>query len=108
MTLSGVLAPIPTPFDADNQVDLNRLRTAFARWLSMPLAGFVVLGTTGEAPFLDERESDELIGASRELVPRNRRLIAGTGRESTRATIDATRRAARLGVDAVLVRTPGF
>src|SRR4051794_23253389 len=104
MTLSGILAPIPTPFDADDQVDLDKLRRALARWVAMPLAGFVVLGTTGEAPLLDERESDAVIGASRELVPRDRRFIAGTGRESTQATIDATRRAARLGADAVLVR----
>jgi 4-hydroxy-2-oxoglutarate aldolase len=41
-------------------------------------------------------------------VPRNRILIAGTGRESTKATIAATRRAAAVGVDAVLVRTPSF
>jgi len=41
-------------------------------------------------------------------VPANRPLIAGTGRESTRGTIAATRRAAHAGVDAVLVRTPSF
>jgi 4-hydroxy-2-oxoglutarate aldolase len=41
-------------------------------------------------------------------VPRDRPFIVGTGRESTRATIAATRRAARAGADAVLVRTPGF
>ena len=49
-----------------------------------------------------------MIGAAREAVPRDRLLIAGTGRESTRATIAATRRAAALGADAVLVRTPSF
>ena len=46
--------------------------------------------------------------AAREAVPRGRLLIAGTGRESTRATIAATRRAAALGADMVLVRTPSF
>ena len=41
-------------------------------------------------------------------MPADRLLLAGTGRESTRATIDASRRAARLGADAVLVRTPSY
>jgi 4-hydroxy-2-oxoglutarate aldolase len=49
-----------------------------------------------------------VIAAAREAIPRDRLLIAGTGRESTRATIAASRRAALLGADAVLVRTPSF
>ncbi len=49
-----------------------------------------------------------MIEAARAAVPRDRTLIAGTGRESTRATIAATRRAAGIGADAVLVRTPSF
>jgi 4-hydroxy-2-oxoglutarate aldolase len=42
------------------------------------------------------------------VIPNGRPLIAGTGRESTRATIQASIRAARLGADCVIVRTPGF
>jgi 4-hydroxy-2-oxoglutarate aldolase len=106
--LAGVFAPVATPFDGEGNVDAARLRRAFARWLRTPLTGFVVLGSNGEAAFLDEEESDRVIGAAREIVPRTRAFIAGTGRESTRATIAATRRAAALGADAVLVRTPGF
>jgi 4-hydroxy-2-oxoglutarate aldolase len=68
----------------------------------------VVLGSSGEAPLMDEDESEQAIGAAREAVPRGRLLIAGTGRESTRASVRASRRAAELGADAVLVRTPGF
>ena len=108
MMLAGVFAPVPTPFDERDEVDTARLARAFARWVQTPLTGFVVLGSNGEAAFLDERESDRVITAARAAVPRGRPLIAGTGRESTRATISATCRAAALGVDAVLVRTPGF
>src|SRR5207249_9400341 len=72
------------------------------------LAGFVVLGSNGEAVFLDEEETDRAIATARESVPRGRSLIVGTGRESTRATIRATKRAGDLGADFVLVRTPGF
>jgi 4-hydroxy-2-oxoglutarate aldolase len=67
-----------------------------------------VLGSNGEAAFLDEDESDAVIATARDVIPRGRTFIAGTGRESTRATIHASRRAAALGADAVLVRTPGF
>ena len=70
------------------------------------LRGLVVLGTNGEAPLVDDDEADRLIAAARERVPADRVLIAGTGRQSTRSTIAASRRAADAGADAVLVRTP--
>jgi 4-hydroxy-2-oxoglutarate aldolase len=108
MTLTGVFAPLPTPFHANGDLDTEKFRGALARWITTPLAGFVVLGSNGEAVFLDEDEADRVIATAREAVPRGRPLIIGTGRESTRATIRATRRAADLGADFVLVRTPGF
>src|SRR4051812_20748828 len=108
MKLAGVLAPIPTPFDEHECVDVDRLKTALARWVGSTLTGFVVLGSTGEAAFVDEHEFDQIVGVSRELVPAERPFIVGTGRESTRATIAATKRAAALGADAALVRTGGF
>jgi 4-hydroxy-2-oxoglutarate aldolase len=108
MNLAGVFAPIPTPFDDDDRADLTRLRAALPRWVDSALSGIVVLGSTGEAVLLDEDESDRVIAEVREAVPPGRPVIAGTGRESTRATVRASRRAAELGADAVLVRTPGF
>jgi len=108
MNLSGVLAPVPTPFDDRDQVDARKLTAAFARWVKGPLTGFVILGSNGEAALMDEEESDRVIAVAREAVPRDRTFLVGTGRESTRATIAATKRAAALGADAVLVRTPGF
>lgn len=108
MDLRGVYAPIPTPFDPDDRLDESRLRSACARWAASPLSGLVVLGSTGEAVLLDEDESDRAVAVAREAWPAERPFIVGTGRESTAATIHATRRAAALGADAVLVRTPGF
>ena len=108
MNLSGVLAPLPTPFDEHDEVDLHRLRSALTRWLATPLTGFVILGSNGEAALLDEGESDRVVAAARNVVPAGRTFIVGTGRESTRATVAACTRAATLGADAVLVRTPGF
>jgi 4-hydroxy-2-oxoglutarate aldolase len=108
MLLTGVFTPVPTPFDRDGAVDLARFAAALGRWVDSPLTGFVVLGSNGEAPFLDEHETDEVVAAARSAIPRGRPLVVGTGRESTDQTIRATRRAADLGADAVLVRTPGF
>src|SRR5712691_12130775 len=108
MNLAGVFAPIPTPFDDRDRVDTARLRTALARWVRKPLTGFVVLGSNGEAVLMDDFESDQVIVAAREAVPRDKRFIVGTGRESTQAAIKASKRAAEHGADAVLVRTPGF
>jgi 4-hydroxy-2-oxoglutarate aldolase len=107
MNLRGIFPPIPTPF-VDDEVDLPALRSNVRRWMQTPLNGIVVLGSNGEAPLLNEDESDRVIGTARDDVPRGRLLIAGTARESTRETVAATRRAAALGADAVLVRTPGF
>src|SRR6266853_4426989 len=108
MDLRGVFAPIPTPFNRSEQVDEPALRAACARWAAGPLSGLVVLGSTGEAVLLDEDESDRAVAAARDAWPPGRPLIVGAGRESTAATIHAVRRAAALGADAVLVRTPGF
>jgi 4-hydroxy-2-oxoglutarate aldolase len=105
---AGIFTPIVTPFRADDSIDDAAMRGNVARWMQTPLTGLVVLGSNGEAAQLDDAESDRLIDIVREGVPRNRPLMAGTGRESTKATIAATRRAAAAGVDAALVRTPSI
>lgn len=108
MQLTGVFAPLPTPFDTAGALDITRLRAALPRWIDSPLTGFVVLGTNGEAGLLTDDEADRVVGETRALVPKGRTLIAGTARESTAAAVTAARRAASLGADAVLVRTPCF
>jgi 4-hydroxy-2-oxoglutarate aldolase len=108
MQLTGVFAPVPTPFDDRDRVDTTRMRAALAKWVKRPLHGFVILGSNGEAVLMDDFEADQVIVAAREAVPREKRFIVGTGRESTQAAIKASKRAAEHGADAVLVRTPGF
>ena len=109
MDLRGVYPPIPTPFSPEtDEIDIRALSNNADRWLKSGVRGLVLLGSNGEAPLVDDAESDRLIDTVRARVPENRLLIAGTGRESTKATIDASKRAAAIGVDAVLVRTPSF
>ena len=98
---------MPTPF-SDGEVDTAAIKFNVEKWMNAALGGIVALGTNGESALLDDAESDKVVGAVRERVPRDRVLIAGTGRESTRATIAATARAASLGADAALVRAPSF
>src|SRR5256712_4145060 len=104
---AGVFTPIVTPF-RDDELDETGLRRNVSQWMRTSLTGLVVLGSNGEAPQLDEAEADRAIAIVRDGVPRDRVLIAGTGRESTKATIAATLRAAAMGADAALVRTPSF
>lgn len=105
---AGVYTPLATPFAADGSLDERGLAANVERYLRTPLTGLVVLGSNGEAPQLDDAEADRAIAVVRAAMPKDRPLLAGTGRESTVATIAATKRAADLGADAVLVRTPAF
>jgi 4-hydroxy-2-oxoglutarate aldolase len=105
---AGVFTPIVTPFTSDDALDEPGLRANVRRWMTTPLTGLVVLGSNGEAPQLDEDEADRVVEIVRAEMPRSRPMIVGTGRESTKATIAATKRAAAAGADAALVRTPAF
>lgn len=98
---------MPTPF-RDGEIDSAAITHNVRRWIAAGLGGVVALGTNGEAALLDEQESDRVIEAARREVPRDRVLVVGVGRESTRATVAAAARAAALGADAVLVRTPSI
>jgi len=106
-SFDGVFVPVTTPFRGDD-VTPERLADNLRTWSATPLAGYVVLGSTGEFPMLSEAERDRVLAAAREAIPRDRCYIAGTGADSTRHTIRQTRRAAELGADAAIVITPHY
>lgn len=106
--LRGIFPPIPTIFDASGRVDRRATSENVRRWMTTDLTGVLALGSNGEAALLDEDESQAVVEAVREQTPRERVLLVGVGRESTRLTISAAKRAAKAGADAVLVRTPFF
>jgi len=105
--LEGVSIPVPTPFRGDD-VAPDRLAANIARWNPTPLAGYVILGSTGEFPMLNEAERDRVLVAAREAIPRTKAFIAGTGTNSTLHTIRQTQRAAEIGADAAIVITPHY
>ena len=107
--LAGVLIPCTTPFDpVTGEVDLVGLRANLRSFLSQPVRGVVIGGSTGEAVLLDEDERERMLEGVRDLVSPDRLVVAGTGAESTRATIRRCQVAARAGADAVLVQPPAF
>lgn len=108
LSLSGVFPPLPTPFDRSGHVALEHLAANIARWNAHGLAGYVILGSNGEAAYLDREEKISLFRAARATIPEEKLFIAGTGCESTAETIALTRCAADAGADAALVITPSF
>lgn len=107
MKLAGILPPLVTPFRADGGVDLAAFEANLDSYAGFDLGGYLVLGSNGEAAALEEDEKLALLEAARRGA-RSRTLLAGTGLESTRATIAFTRKAADLGADAALVLTPHY
>jgi 4-hydroxy-2-oxoglutarate aldolase len=108
ISLKGAFPPIPTPFDAEGEVDHQALARNLERWNQYDLAGYVVLGSNGEAAYLTEEEKLQVWETAREAIPSNKLMIAGTGLEPTCQTTFLTRRAAELGADAALVLTPHY
>ncbi|HKW88802.1 MAG TPA: dihydrodipicolinate synthase family protein [Candidatus Acidoferrales bacterium] len=108
MKLQGVFPPLTTPFAADGEIDLAALKHNIARYNKTKLAGYVMNGSTSESVLLTWDEIDRLWGAAREHAAPGKILIAGSGAESTLETIRHTKRAAELGFDAALVRTPSY
>ncbi len=105
--LQGVIPPVVTPF-ADEELDLEAFRANIARWDPTGLSGYLVLGSNGENVFLDDGEKLDLVAACRETAAADKLVMAGTGCESTRATMRLTARAAGAGADCALVITPGY
>lgn len=108
MELSGIFPPVTTPFDAAGDVDFARLQENLARYSRTRLSGFLMNGSTGESVLLRWTEIYRIWEVAKEFSPAGKILIAGTGAESTRETIEHTNRAAALGFDFALVRTPSY
>lgn len=106
--LNGALPPIPTPFETGGDVAHGRLTENLERWNGYGLRGYVVLGSNGESVYLTAEEKLQVLETARQAIPPEKLLVAGTGCESTRETIDLTQRAADVGADAALLVTPSY
>jgi 4-hydroxy-2-oxoglutarate aldolase len=105
---SGVFAALTTPFAQDGSVSLADLKHNVHRYNQTALAGYVAVGSTGESVLLTRAEMDGILATVKEAAAEGKKLLAGTGAESTAETIERTKRAAELGYDAALVKTPYY
>src|SRR2546430_681757 len=108
MFLHGIFPPVTTPFYPDANVYYKKLEANVERYSKTPVAGIVVLGSTGEAILLSDEERREVLKIARDTAAPNKVLIAGTGIESATETLKLTEYAAELGYDVALVRTPHY
>ena len=111
--LRGAFTALVTPFTEDGTFDESAYRRLVAWQVMAGIDGLVPVGTTGESPTLSAAERDRCIAIAVETVaerPSRSRIpvIAGTGSNDTRSSIEATRRAAALGAGAALVVTPYY
>jgi 4-hydroxy-2-oxoglutarate aldolase len=108
LDLSGIFPALTTPYREDGSVALDHFRANLARYNPTGFSGYVVLGSTGESVLLSSAEGDSLLAVAKEAAAPGKLLIAGTGAESTVETIHRTKRAAKLGYDVALVKTPYY
>jgi dihydrodipicolinate synthase/N-acetylneuraminate lyase len=108
MLLHGIFPPLTTPFYPDGNVYYKKLESNVERYSRTPVAGIVVLGSTGEAILLSDQERRDVLKVAREAAAPNKVLIAGTGVESAIETLRLTEYAAELGYDVAMVRTPHY
>jgi 4-hydroxy-tetrahydrodipicolinate synthase len=108
MVVRGIFPALVTPFHSDETVDVEAVKENIRRYNQTKLAGHVVLGSTGESVMLSRDDGDAVLAAVKEAAAPEKLLIAGTGVESTAETIACTKRAAALGYQLALVKTPYY
>lgn len=106
--LRGVIPPVTTPFGADGGLDYEALGRNLVRWRTTGLAGYLILGSTGEFLTLSADERRAVLEVARAHIPRESVMIAGAGAESTAQAVAYVKEAARAGADAVMVVNPNY
>jgi 4-hydroxy-2-oxoglutarate aldolase len=108
MKLQGIFPPIATPFDHNGNIYISKIQHNVEKWNLTSLAGYVVMGSTGESVMLTTEEKHTVWEEVAKYAAPDKLLIAGTGMESVRETVALTNRAADMGYKAAMVRTPHY
>jgi 4-hydroxy-tetrahydrodipicolinate synthase len=108
MKIHGIIPPIATPMQANEDLDLPRLKWFIDYQIQAGVHGIFVLGTNSEFYALDEREKQEVIATAVAHVNKRVPVYAGTGAETTREVVRLTRMAEKEGADGVSIITPYF
>ncbi|XP_067909237.1 4-hydroxy-2-oxoglutarate aldolase, mitochondrial isoform X2 [Heterodontus francisci] len=108
LDLAGIYPPIVTPFTQKGQVDYQQLESNVQKLSKIPFRGLVVQGSNGEFVYLTSEERVDIVRRVRQVLPEEKVLVAGSGCESTEATIEMTHKMAEAGALAVMVITPYY
>jgi 4-hydroxy-2-oxoglutarate aldolase len=108
LSLAGIFPPLPTPFTPNGDVDYGHLQSNLEKLEGEPLRGYVMGGSNGEFTSLTNDEKLKVVRLAKAVADAKRLVLAGSGMESTRATIELTAQMADAGADAALVVTPGY
>ncbi|XP_066477992.1 4-hydroxy-2-oxoglutarate aldolase, mitochondrial [Tiliqua scincoides] len=108
LDLRGIYPPLVTPFTVHGEVAYPQLEDNLRLYAQIPFRGFVVQGSNGEAPYLTQQERLEVVRCVRQNIPKEKLLLAGSGCESTKGTIELTAQMADKGADIALVVTPCY
>lgn len=103
----GTYTALVTPF-RDGEVDVPALEALIEGQIADAVNGVIAVGTTGESPTLSSAEREQVIRITVEVAKGRCQVLAGTGSNSTSATIAATRAAEKMGVDGMLVVAPYY
>ena len=106
--LNGLYPPLPTSFKEDEELYLTKIQENIKELCTHDLAGILVLGSNGELVMLSREEKKKVFEAAGKAIPGGKLLIAGSGAQSTRETIEVSKMAAGSGADAVLVLNPSY
>lgn len=106
--LRGCATAMVTPFTNDGSVDEKRLRDLIEYQIAGGVRVLVPCGTTGESVTMNDDENRLVIRTTVELARGRAKVIAGTGSNSTSVTIERSKAAREIGVDAVLTVAPYY
>lgn len=106
--IGRLITAMITPFDEQGEVDYNEARRLAVALVDSGSDGLVVTGTTGETPTLSQEEKLRLYQETKSAVGNRAAIIAGTTTYNTAQSVEASRDAERLGVDAILMTVPSY
>ncbi|MFD2443576.1 4-hydroxy-tetrahydrodipicolinate synthase [Bacillus sp. CGMCC 1.16607] len=109
MVLFGrVSTAMVTPFDKKGHIDFAKTTQLINHLIETGTDSLVVAGTTGESPTLSKEEKLALFQHVIKVVDKRVPVIAGTGSNDTYASIELTKKAEQIGVDAVMLVAPYY
>ncbi len=107
-TYAGTWTALITPFKEDGSIDEKAWRNLIKIQIKNGVTGILPLGTTGESPTISQEEREILLKTAVEEAKNKIMVMAGTGSNCTKKTIENTEMAKKLGVDLCLVITPYY